>query len=802
MPNKDSMVNGIGNHPKAIIVITLIITLFFAAQIPKAELDNDNYRFVPADDPSLLTSERINDTFSNTNYILIGLEQKNGTIFDADFLNLLVEFTMRVEDFGVAERIQSLVTSDYIYGEDDGIDQNIIVDRLVPDDYLNDGGDDEAFAAALKEKVLSWDFYNKTLVSEDLASTQVLIALASDEEDRSAETDSYLRIRDLAAEMFGDTANVYVTGLPVISASINESVKADLLLLLPLVIAVVLIIMYLPIRSVKAVMYALLPVFVSIICTMGAMPLFNVKLSVISTVIPVVLVAVGNSYGLHIVIHYLDDLKRGGKDLSDFGARKAFTLGVLKTVWMPIFLAMITTLVSFLSFCWTRVMPIFEFGVFAAFGVLVAYLTSITFLPAVLILARPKITFMRSTGTAHLAKADAFARIFSAFITQRKTVIFAVSGVLVVVSVFGSFRLIVDNIFIEYFRRQTTIVRADEFIRREFGGSKVISVMVEADTPEVILHPDTLAALDGLNEHLMKNVRHTGKVMSYTSLIKRMNQVVYAGNNDFAYYEIPVLPERYGKNDKDELRGLIANYLFFLASSDTATAYANDPFEPTAIRSIVQLSTVGERDTNAVVSAINAYIGEHFPSNITVTIGGPALAEISTNHLVVQSVWTSMIIAFVGLFLILAFVNKSIAVGLLGVLPLLVVVIINFAVMGFFGIKLNIGTAMIFSLTMGIGIDYTIHFLEAIKRSLKENPKTFLETSYRTSGIAIITDALSTGVGFAVLLLSRFVMLAHFGALVSLSLINSALVGLVLMPALLIVIKPKFYKDKQKIMNN
>jgi predicted RND superfamily exporter protein len=498
-----------------------------------------------------------------------------------------------------------------------------------------------------------------------------------------------------------------------------------------------------------------------------------------------VLVAVGNSYGLHIIIHYLDNLKRGGANLvSGYEAHKRFTLGILKTVGTPIFLAMLTTLVSFLSFCWTRVLPILEFGAFAAFGVFVAYLTSVTFLPAMLILARPKVKRARAEDREY-AGGGAFAAFFSAIVTRRKTAVFAVSGVLIAVSVFGSFKLIVDNIFIEYFRRQTAIVRADEFIRREFGGSKVISVMLEAETPEVMLHPDTLSALDGLNAHLVKNVPNTGKVMSYTSFIKRMNQVLYAGGEDPSYYEIPSSPERYGKNDKDELQGLIANYLFFL--SDIADSYANDPFEPTAIRSIVQLSTVGERDTNAVVAAINAYVAENFPPHVTVTIGGPALAEISTNHLVVQSVWTSMVIAFVGLFLIVAFVNRSIAVGFLGVLPLFVVIIINFAVMGFTGIKLNIGTAMIFSLTMGIGIDYTIHFLEAMKRSLRENPKTFLELSYRTSGIAIITDALSTGAGFAVLLFSRFVMLAHFGALVSLSLVNSALVGLVLMPALLLV---------------
>jgi predicted RND superfamily exporter protein len=283
-----------------------------------------------------------------------------------------------------------------------------------------------------------------------------------------------------------------------------------------------------------------------------------------------------------------------------------------------------------------------------------------------------------------------------------------------------------------------------------------------------------------------------GKVMSYTDFIMRMNQVLYAGNNDLSYYEIPSSPERYGTNDKDELGGLIANYLFFL--SDAASSYTNDPFEPTAIRSVVQLSTVGERDTNTVVSVIHANVKKHFPPYVTVTVGGPALVEISTNHFVVESVWTSMVIAFIGLFIIVAGVNRSIAVGFLGVLPLFIVVVINFAVMGIAGIKLNIGTAMIFSLTMGIGIDYTIHFLEAMKRALRETPQTFLEASYRTSGTAIITDAVSTGAGFAVLFFSRFVMLAQFGALVSLSLINSALVGLLLMPALFLVMKPRLLK--------
>jgi predicted RND superfamily exporter protein len=146
------------------------------------------------------------------------------------------------------------------------------------------------------------------------------------------------------------------------------------------------------------------------------------------------------------------------------------------------------------------------------------------------------------------------------------------------------------------------------------------------------------------------------------------------------------------------------------------------------------------------------------------------------------------------LFFIVSFFNKSLLAGLIGVLPLASLVLLNFAVMGFFGIKLNIATAMIASLTMGIGIDYTVHFMEAYKREFKKTGGSgdFLFNAYRTSGSAIIADAVSTGLGFSVLLFSQFVMLAEFGLLVAVSLLMSALVGLVLVPALMDWIKPKF----------
>jgi predicted RND superfamily exporter protein len=782
------MKNNTGTLNIIIIAVTLIVTGFFAAHLPKAELDNNNYRFIPEDDPARLTVNYIDDTFKNTNYILIALEHKTGGIFDPVFLNRLYKYIEQIKTFDIVEDIESIVSSNYIYGVDD----EIIIEALAD----TDSEFDAQSALMLRQKILSWDFYKRTLVSDDLLSTQVMITLnvAAGDSGKTEVTQVYSRIHTLAREMFTDlSVNVYAAGLPVISSTINESVKRDLRLLLPLVIFVVLAIMYIPVRSCKAVLYVLLPVFVSIICTIGAMPLFNVKLSIISTVIPVVLVAVGNSYGLHVVMRYIDGIKKGVVDVRGFDAHKKYVQEVIRTVRGPVMLAALTTLVSFLAFCWTKVPPLREFGIFSTFGVLIGFITSITFLPAVLTLSPLNIHVKK---TLHKTKLDGiysyFADAASGIITRRKKIILGIGALIIGIAAALSSKLIVDNIFIEYFREDTDIVRSDEFIRAKFGGTKILSIMLESESSDVILNPQTLAALDNLNLYLVSNVPVTGKIMSYTDLIKRINLVLNSDKNDPSYYEIPTDPERYGKTDAEELRFLISNYLFFLA--DISESYANDPFEPTAIRSVVQLAALGEHDTNTAVYAINEYVKNNFPPEIKVTIGGTAVAEIAVNHLVVQSVWSSMIIASVCLFIIISLVNKSFIAGLLALLPLFAVVTINFAVMGAAGIKLNIGTAMISSLAMGIGIDYTIHFMESIKREYKLNPAIFLRESFSVSGAAIITDAVSTSAGFAVLFFSRFVMLAHFGALVCLSLVNSALAGLILVPSLILLIKPRFVK--------
>jgi predicted RND superfamily exporter protein len=608
---------------------------------------------------------------------------------------------------------------------------------------------------------------------------------------------------------------------------------------------------------------------------------------------------------------------------------REFVLGLLRKIGKSVFLAALTTFVGFVSFCFTRVLPIREFGYFSSFGVFAAFSIAVTLIPALLLIRGPAPLAgrkARKAGALPDAKGDAVngdigegedggdslseavTGAFMSVIRKRRSVI-ALTVIVLGISLYGLSKIVIDNVMVEYFKEENDIYRSDKFIREKFGGSKVVNLIVEADDSETLLHPDTLAAVDGLSAYLGK-VPEVGKVMGFTDLVKRINQVfnadespdgitgiapssVSTGGDDFfgfneedaafgfteedaafgfaeedaafgfaeedaafgfagddggipagggtdaaergaktyteaellalldaasgtsrglnandlvreikrlvnyegsAYYEIPADPARYGKTTKEELQRLVSNYLVLLSAN--ISEYANDPLEPTVIKSVVQLRTLGQDDTNKALAAMEDYISANFPKNVKTTVGGLSAVEASLNALVVQSQLISVIISLFLVFIIIAASNRSLVMGLIGIIPLSITILINFAVMGFLGIKLNIGTSMVASVSVGIGIDYTIHYIEAFKREyrLRGGKGDFLRRAFATSGKAILINAVSVGAGFAVLMFSQFNMLGDLGLLIALTMGTSALVSLTVIPVLLTSLNQDFVR--------
>ena len=870
-------------RPALVLAIIAIITVFFAFQLPRAELDNNNIRFLPEQHEARVISAYIDDTFGGNSMILLGLLRPYGNVFEPEFLSRIRDFAEAAEGVQFVKDITSIMSTQYIRAEGD----SIVVDDIVPEDFSGTAEE----IAELRRRISSWDMLRGSIVSDDLSATQIVISLdVTTEEAVSPEvTETLIKIREAAHEMFDGQAEVYVTGQTLINATINESMIKDNMLLIPLVVIVVLAVLFFSFRRFTFVMLPLITVIVAVIWTVGAMALLGIKLSIITTLLPVILVAVGSAYGIHVITHYIEDTR--GRVLSP-GEHRELVLLLMGRLLKPVSLAALTTLAGFVSFCFTSVVPIREFGYCAGFGVLACFVIAVTLIPAMLLVRGPR---KPAAAVNDAAGENLASRVIGGgflAIANRKLTVLVCTALLIVVSLYGLSKIVVDNVLIEFFQDETEISRSDEFIRKYFGGSKDLTLVVEADTSEELLDPEVLGAIDGLAAYLAGRVPLTGKVAGFTDIIKRINQVfnaderpqgiaarnsarvspidedglggfgfggggpsdfgfggfdedeasgfgsggfeeagetVYSLNqygvadlirlldsaagksstlsggdlvrelkrlvnyDGFSYYEIPADPARYGKNTRDELRLLISEYLVLLAGGDDS-GYSNDPIEPTAVKTMIQLRATGNREVLDVIDTINAYTAANFPPNVRVIIGGSATQEAAVTSLIVNAQIVSVVISVIMVLIIVGLSYHSVIAGVIAAVPLAIAILCNFAVMGYLGIKLNIGTALIASVAVGIGIDYTIHFIDFFKHeySRDHGGGEFLERVFSGCGKAILINALSVGAGFAVLTFSRFRILAEFGGLIALSMVITALVSLILIPVLLTTVKPRF----------
>jgi predicted RND superfamily exporter protein len=212
---------------------------------------------------------------------------------------------------------------------------------------------------------------------------------------------------------------------------------------------------------------------------------------------------------------------------------------------------------------------------------------------------------------------------------------------------------------------------------------------------------------------------------------------------------------------------------------------------------MIQLRTTGSQDSQAVIDIVNEYISVNIPKNVSVKVGGGITQEIAITDMILNSQIISILISVVMIFLIVAISNKSVLAGIISAVPLILAVLCNFMVMAFTGIKLNLGTAIIASLTVCIGIDDAIHFIVFYKREYKSGDPDSLRRAFLACGKAVCIAALSVGAGFAVLAFSRFKIISEFGFLTALCMVSTTLVSLTIIPALLSTIKPKFiYGEK------
>ena len=380
----------------------------------------------------------------------------------------------------------------------------------------------------------------------------------------------------------------------------------------------------------------------------------------------------------------------------------------------------------------------------------------------------------------------------------------------------------------------------------------------EQKSYHMLTNPDILKAVDNLQNYLIATHPEIGKIVSFTTFIKRMNQVMHvpveggdgedarvlgdtismqellsllnrayamtggekATMNDVVrelekelnfngldYYEIPYDDSKYLVGTHEQLADLVTQYLYLL-SSDAITRFADDMTNPRAIRMQVQLRTHSTVDTGLLIEDIKSYAAKNFPAGYDVEATGTAALENRMSHLVINSQMVSIVFSLCMVFVIIALSFRSPWAGLIGALPLGLVILLNFMVMGFAGIRLDLCTSIVSSIAIGVGIDYTIHFMETYqsqraaeffaKKGENMDIENVARQTFNTSGKGIVTNALAVGLGFLVLMFSKFIILRYIGALVAVVMFTSSALAMTIIPGVLNAFDPKFMWTKDE----
>lgn len=879
-------------RPKLVISIVLVITVFFAWQIPNVKFNNNLEVFLPESNPVKKANQKIEDVFGGSSRMVLAIRNEKASILNNDSIELVRDLTQKIKDIENIKSVESITNTDFIEGVDGGME----VSKLVPENIQNSD-----FSSNLKRKLFSWqDMYRDNFYSKDLKSTQISIQL-TDGIPVDKQSEVYFALEDIIDNIEKESYQFYLAGDPSVSVLLDNNMKGDLARLIPFVILMVIFALYISFKKAGGIILPLLVVLISTIWTVGLMVILGIELTLLATVIPVLLVGVGSAYGIHVISHYYDQLMKKNNGNLDQENHRQLVVNTVKKIAKPVFWTGVTTMVGFASLIASNIVPMKEFGIFTAIGVAFAFVLAITLIPSILLLRDKKLAYTDNQEGENNKINEIILGIYH-FFTKDQMRLLVFSLIIVLIFGYGATKINTGTNFINFFKEDTEIRKANSFINDNFGGSNFLTVMVSGKRTGSLTDPDILKEIDNLDNYLTSNYKDVGKVISFADLLKRMNQVMHYPDqssfvkneidqdtkeieettSDFgqettssfgeettskfgeettsefgeettsdlkadstqdslqapstkklserelivllnnailktdkldlsgselieavsrelnyrgaAYDEIPYNPEKYNLEDKAELQRLISQYL--LLYSGGMKGLINDSLEPSKAQMMVQLKNGNSTFTKNIRDEIITYAEENFPEGYEIEIAGAAAMGYSISNLISEAQFKSIILALVLVFIIVAYDYRSIIAGFYGIIVLAFSLIINFGIMGYAGIKMNVATAMISSVSIGIGIDYVIHFLSAYNDERKKTDD--LEVVNRnvllSTGKAIIFNAFSVTLGFLVMIFSNFVPLQQFGVLVSVIMITSAGASLTILPALLNVFKPKFIK--------
>ena len=733
-------------HSRRTIILSILATLFMGSGIRFLVMDDDMMKMLPKDLESKVTWDAIQNEFGSTEIIFIAFGRQGESAYQEKTLADLWTLTEQLNILSTVDDISNISNATRI----DQVDGFLEIDDLQIRKVLSSSEIDDIKVYLNKNQNLKKQLVSK---GEEYLLTIIQpfdqVGLDQFRNDIVSVADSILSNYDVH---YGGTA--YVTG------SVPQLIRDDVQSLIKMGMVIMLVILLFNLRSIHAVLMVMMVILSSLIAMMGFMG-WAYKITgsdrflfaLLNTSMPIILLTIANSDGVHVVTKFFREFRK----LRDVNTAIQSSMDALL---LPIFLTSITTIAAFLTMVSSPLEPLIGYGVSISVGIAWAWLMSSLMLPAVIS------TKKWDPNSKAIALASVFEKLvgkIANIVTRYPKYVFSSGLILVLAGLMGLYKITIDVNVASFFKPGTEIRDSMDFIDEKMSGTMDMRVRLDAD----IKDPIVLQKMDSLQSYIEENDQ-VKVTYSIANVVKQMHRTVM--DDSLKYETIPV--------EREKVNNLFTMYSM---SGDPEDFSSLVDYEYSSGLITALSRVMSTEDVFSFVGSITDHIEQNFDQTINIDVTGMIVVIRDMVLMVIRSSFLSILISLVLICSITALFFKRIIWGILAVIPLTGAVVLNFGLMGHFGITLNHITAILSSIIIGVGVDFAIHFISQFQRLSSSIDRGDLSQEViKDVGYPIILDA-GSNMGFGALLFSAFIPVQYIGGLMVFAMISTSLGTLTLL---------------------
>ncbi|NOZ03006.1 MAG: RND family transporter [FCB group bacterium] len=748
--------------PKRSILIGILGTLVMAVGLRWFVIDDDMLKMLPEDIESRIAWDSVREEFGSTEVIFLAFGKEGAPVFNKENLAVLWDVSRALEDLPEVDEIFSISSMVRMDNEDGFLE----VSDLQPARDLSD----EEIAGII-------DYLNKNpkmmkrVVSRNNDYFSIMVRPYN-----NVATDVFRNQVVRVAEELLPNYEVHFGGSAYLTGTIPSLIRNDVAALMRAGLLIMVVILLINLRSIPAVGMVMTVIILSLIFMMGFMGwvLFltgsdRFLFTMLNTSMPIILLTIANSDGVHILTKFFREFRKG-KNVHDSLWK------TMHSLLLPVFLTSLTTIAAFLSLIFAPIEQMAGYGISMAAGIAWAWWLSSTMLPGMILLKKWD---LNSKAISHASLFERAIEKFGYIVIHHPKKVLVLGSVIVGIGAIGITLLNIEVNIVTFFKPGTEIRNSIEFMDRELTGTMDLELRLEGDMKD----PANLNSMLAIEDHLEKNPDVTTTI-SIADIIKKMHRTVM--DDDPAFENIP------------ESRGKVNNLFTLYSMSgdpDDFSSLVDYEYKTGLITALMR--TVPTSEIVRFVKDINDFIDKNIDGNLSITITGMVVVFRDFVYLIIRSSFLSIFASILIITLIAAVFFRRFLWGILAVIPLISAVILNFGLMGLFGVDLSHVTVILSSIIIGVGVDFAIHYIAQFRYFSANGTATddLSREVVHDVGYPIILDAASN-MGFGALLFSAFLPIEYIGGLMVFAMISTSVATLTLLAAMVELMKKRLVRSK------